>query len=87
MLPVVESHIKYKEPIFYDDEIAIHVYLFEKPNVRLKTYYKVFTNRSDKLHAFGKVILCFMDEQSRKPCRGPAVFLDRLSALKINKDG
>jgi acyl-CoA thioester hydrolase len=87
MLPVVETHIKYKAPLFYDDKIDIHVFLFERPAVKLETYYKLYTNREDILHAIGKVSLCFMNEKSRKPCRAPKIFLDRLSAsVKDNKN-
>jgi acyl-CoA thioester hydrolase len=86
MLPVVESHIKYKAPLFYDDQIKIHVYLFEKPVVRMETYYKMFTPRLETLHAAGKVSLCFVNERSRKPCRAPKIFLNQLSAfIKNNK--
>lgn len=79
MLPVVESHIQYKAPLFYDDEISITVHLYEKPAVKLETWYEMYTVRSGKLHAIGKVILCFMKETSRKPCRAPKAFLDQLS--------
>lgn len=80
MLPVVESHIKYKAPLFYDDQITIHVYLFDEPSVKLETYYKIYTHRGSKVHATGKVVLCFMNEKRRKPCRAPKIFLDQLSA-------
>jgi acyl-CoA thioester hydrolase len=79
MLPVVETHIKYKAPLFYDDEIIIRVHLFEKPVVKLETWYEMYTARSQKVHATGQVILCFMKEASRKPCRAPKLFLERLS--------
>lgn len=78
MLPVVESHVKYKAPLFYDDEITIQIQLFDMPAVKLETYYKMFTHRSDQLHAAGKVALCFMDGMTRKPCRAPESFLSRL---------
>lgn len=79
MLPVVESHVKYKAPLFYDDEILIKVQLFGMPTVKLETYYEMFTKRSDHLHAIGKVDLCFMNESTRKPCRAPEEFINCLS--------
>lgn len=78
ILPVVEANIKYKAPLFYDDLISIHVYLFDQPAVKLETYYKMFTRRKDKLHAEGKVTLCFMNEKKRKPCRAPKAFTENL---------
>jgi acyl-CoA thioester hydrolase len=80
MLPVVESHIEYKSPLFYDDQIFIHVYMFEVPSVKLKTYYEMYSTRSDQLHASGKVTLCFMDEKNRRPCRAPQLFSDKFTA-------
>lgn len=79
MLPVVESHVKYKAPLFYDDEISINIQLFDIPTVKLGTYYQMFTKRSDHLHAIGKVVLCFMNEETRKPRRAPKAFTDCLS--------
>lgn len=84
MLPVVESHVKYKAPLFYDDEIVITIQLFEVPTVKLQTYYQMFTARSQKLHAIGKVVLCFMNEETRKPCRAPKTFINHLNAAVTN---
>lgn len=84
MLPVVESHVKYKAPLFYDDEILIKIQLFDIPTVKLETYYQMFTARSNRLHAIGKVVLCFMREDSRKPCRAPEAFINCLSEVIKN---
>jgi acyl-CoA thioester hydrolase len=43
--------------------------------VKLETYYKMYTQRGEGLHATGKVSLCFMNEENRKPCRAPNHFL------------
>lgn len=80
MLPVVESHVKYKAPLLYDDRMRIEVSLYDMPAVKLETYYELRTRRTGKLHALGKVALCFMSEESRKPCRAPREFLDALAA-------
>lgn len=85
MLPVVESQIKYKAPLFYDDEISIEVLLFDIPTVKLVTYYRMYTTRSEMLHAYGKVILCFMSEDTRKPRRAPENFAQQLSAVIDSK--
>jgi len=81
MLPVVESHVKYKAPLFYDDQIEINIHVFDIPMVKLETYYEMFTARSDQLHAVGKVVLCFMNEENRKPCRAPKPFINCLSSV------
>lgn len=81
MLPVVESTIKYKAPLFYDDLITIDVCLFEQPGVKLKTWYEIFTKRQEKPHAIGKVILCFVDTERRRPCSAPDVFMNKLAEI------
>lgn len=80
MLPVIHTEIDYKAPVYYDELMRIEVLLFEVPAVRLKTYYKVFTDRREKPHVRGEVSLCFMKEDTRKPCRAPNKFIDSLKA-------
>ena len=82
MLPVVHTEVDYKAPIYYDELMNIKVHLFTVPAVKLETYYEIYTDRSEKPHALGKVTLCFMKEENRKPCRAPENFLDSLSAVK-----
>jgi acyl-CoA thioester hydrolase len=81
MLPVIHTSVDYKAPIYYDELMSIKVVLFEIPSVRLHTYYKVFTERQEKPHVLGKVELCFMKEETRKPCRAPIEFVDNLSSV------
>ena len=78
MLPVVNARIDYKAPIYYDELFHVSVMLYDIPTVRLETFYEVRTERSDTPHAVGKVTLCFMKEQNRKPCRAPKQFVDGL---------
>lgn len=75
MLPVIYAQISYKQPMFYDDEIEIEVLIFKKPKIKLETFYKIRTSRSEFPLATGQVNLCFVMEDSRKPCEGPAYFL------------
>lgn len=83
MLPVVHTEVNYNAPVFYDELMKIRVKLFDIPTVRLRTFYEVFTERSEQPHIVGNVDLCFMDEQTRKPCRAPEDFIDNLTS-KIN---
>ncbi|WP_246068391.1 acyl-CoA thioesterase [Fodinibius sediminis] len=80
MLPVVHTEVDYKAPVFYDERMKIEVTLYDLPSVKLETYYRVFTNRQDAPHILGKVVLCFMNEENRKPCRAPADFINSLSS-------
>ena len=85
MLPVVHTEVDYKAPVFYDELMKINVKLYEIPNVRLRTFYEVLTGRKEQPHILGNVDLCFMDEETRKPCRAPADFIENLTS-NINLD-
>ncbi len=85
MLPVVHTEVDYKAPVFYDELMKINVKLYEIPNVRLRTFYEVLTDRKEQPHILGNVDLCFMDEETRKPCRAPADFIENLIS-NINLD-
>ncbi|MEX2604290.1 MAG: thioesterase family protein [Gracilimonas sp.] len=76
MLPVIHSEIEYKAPILYDEEMFVKVMVFDVPAVRLQTFYEVTTPDSDSIHVYGEVSLCFMDAETRKPCRAPKSFID-----------
>ncbi len=78
MLPVVQTHVDYKAPIYYDELMHIQVYLYSIPTVKLETFYEIYTDRQTEPHALGKVILCFMKEKNRKPCRAPKQFIEGL---------
>lgn len=78
MLPVVQAQIDYKAPIYYDELMEVRVHLYRMPAVKLETWYEIATGRHDKPHAVGKVTLCFMQEDTRKPCRAPDRFLNGL---------
>lgn len=75
MLPVIYAQTSYKKPVFYDEKLEIDVLIYKKPKIKLETFYKIRTSRSESPHATGQVNLCFIMEDTRKPCEGPAYFL------------
>ena len=75
MLPVIRAEVDFRSPVFYDEEMVIKVMVFEKPSVRLETWYQVIIPEREKICVEGRVILCFMNENTRKPCRAPEYFL------------
>jgi len=81
MLPVIHAEVDYHSPLFYDEELHIAVTVYDKPVVKLDTWYKIYTERSEIPHATGRVTLCFMDRVKRKPCRAPGYFLDRIEKI------
>lgn len=78
MLPVIHSELDYKIPILYDEEMFVKVMVYEVPKVRLQTFYEVTTPQSDAVHVYGEVSLCFMDADTRKPCRAPKSFVQSM---------
>ena len=79
MLPVIHSELEYKIPVHYDVEMEIKVMVFDIPQVRLQTFYEVLTPEQKTPHVLGEVSLCFMDSETRRPCRAPADFLDQIT--------
>lgn len=79
MLPVIRTEIEYKAPIVYDEKMRIKVMVFDVPSVRLQTFYEVTTENSDSVHIYGEVTLCFMDAESRRPCRAPESFINSIT--------
>lgn len=84
MLPVIHSELEFKVPVQYDEEMKIEVFVFDNPMVRLQTFYKVTTSGREQPHVIGEVTLCFMDAVTRKPCRAPKEFLDRIAMNSDN---
>ena len=78
MLPVIQTHVDYKSPIYYDELMHVDVYIYDLPLVKLETYYQIFTERNEKPHARGYVTLCFMNRKNRKPRRAPGTFIEGL---------
>lgn len=78
MLPVIYSQVVYKSPVFYDEEMRIETTIYEQPSVRLKTYYRVFTEKQKNPHVSGQVNLCFTDAVTRKPVKAPPYFLEMM---------
>ena len=78
MLPVVSMEIDYKQPVFYDEEMSIHVMVYKRPAIKLETFYGIHTTRQVKPHVKGRVTLCFVDSETRKPMKAPGAFLDAL---------
>lgn len=81
MLPVIHAELEYKSPVYYDEEITIRILVFDTPSVRLQTYYQVFVKERNQLCVLGKVSLCFMSSETRRPCRAPGYFLDSMDQL------
>lgn len=83
MLPVISAELEYKAPVFYDEEIGIHLELFEKPSVRLDTYYKVISVKTGQVKTLGRVVLVFTNSETRKPVRAPEYFVNAIDHARL----
>ncbi|MBO6536528.1 MAG: acyl-CoA thioesterase [Balneolaceae bacterium] len=79
MLPVIDAELSFKNPVQYDEPVHIKVLIYDKPGIRLITYYKVISQSTQKECVLGKVTLCFMSAESRRPIRAPQFFLDKMN--------
>jgi acyl-CoA thioester hydrolase len=74
-LPVLEAHIKYHRPAFYDDIIIIKSVLKEFPSLKIHIDYELIRKETNEVIAEGYTIHIFMNQKTRKPVRPPDFFL------------
>lgn len=77
MMPVLENHSYYHQPVRYDDLLDVQVSLAEMPSVRI-TFEYVFRQKAQLVHS-GKTVLVFMRADTKRPCRPPEELLTLLS--------
>lgn len=54
MLPVIDAELSFKNPVQYDEPVHIKVLIYDKPGIRLITYYKVISQSTQKECVLGK---------------------------------
>lgn len=86
MLPVVRTDVEYKCPVQYDQLMHIHMYIYDIPTVRLKTFYEVVIPQKDIISTLGRVDLCFIDARTRRPVRAPLKFIESLKTFSIHDE-
>lgn len=77
MMPVLENHSYYHQPVRYDDVLDIRVTLPEMPSVRITFEYAFHSQQQQLVHS-GKTVLAFMRAESKRPCRPPQAMLTLL---------
>ena len=75
MLPVVEAHLDYKNPAFYDDLLSMTAEVVQVKGCRIKMKCEVF-KESRQLICTGYTVHCFMSNETRKPVRCPDSLLE-----------
>lgn len=77
MLPVVHLEVDYKKSALYDQLLTIETEVLEKPSVKITFNHKIY-NEDHHLLVTGKVVLVFVDVESKKVKKAPR---DVLKAL------
>jgi acyl-CoA thioester hydrolase len=78
VLPVLDFHIKYIRPAYYDDMITIHTTIPKIPGARIFFEYEMY-NQEGVLLNKAETTLVFINRTTGKPCPAPQDFLDKIS--------
>lgn len=79
MMPVLELYTKYHQPAKYDELITIKTTIREKPGIRINFEYEI-NNEQGVLLNTGSTQLVFVDMKKNRPCRPPAIFMEKMAA-------
>ena len=74
LMPVIEYHIEYKKPAFYDDELILITTIKELPKLKITFYHECYRAKRELLNT-GYVSLVFLKKESKKPIPPPPWFL------------
>lgn len=77
MLPVVDFHIRYKKPAYYDDLLTIKTVIRNNPLTKIEFDYETYNEAGDQINT-AEVLLVFVDIQSGKPRKAPDYFIEKL---------
>ncbi len=83
-LPLTESRVFYKNPAFYDDLLDIKTILKLELKATVRFDYNIF--RSDTTIAKGYTVHVFMNRESRRPIKPPAIFREALASFEKKID-
>lgn len=82
MLPVHDVSMRFFAPAKYDDLLTVRIIMSELPGVKLTFDHEIY-NQDGALLNKGRVVLVFINSESRRACRAPREFVDLLAA-RIN---
>lgn len=75
-LPVLEAHVKYIVPAYYDELIIVKSFLKEYPTLKIHIEYKITRKNMADLIAEGFTLHAFIKKESKRLVRPPAFFID-----------
>jgi len=78
VMPVVEMHVRYLRTATYDDLLTVKTTIRELPeNYRVEFFQDVY-NEQGKLLAAGRVVLYFLEAQTKRKTNIPAALKEKL---------
>ena len=80
ILPVLEAHVTYKRPAFYDDVLVVTSTIAGIPTVRMRIDYEVHNKTTGMLLATGYTEHAFMNPATQSVTRVPKIFADAMDA-------
>lgn len=84
LMPVLEAHVWYRNPSFYDDLLDIETTFRWQPGPTIILHYRIL--RESTLIAEGHTVHCFMHAQTRKAVRPPKLFVDAVQNGSVDHD-
>lgn len=75
LIQVVRVDIRFHSPAFYDDELTVTARVHTTPSTRLVVENEVRRRGEDKVLASGRIDLCFVSSETKRPVRAPDYFV------------
>ena len=77
-MPVIETHVKYLSPAYYDEQLEIESKVEKLPLVKVHIDHTIKSKNRNAIIAEGYVELAFLDAKTGKPTRAPKFFIDAI---------
>lgn len=78
IMPIVEMHCKFLRPAHYDDLLTVKTMLKEWPASHRIEYHQEVYNEEGKLLTTGRVVLYFLDAQTKSKTTMPPLLQEKL---------
>ena len=85
MMPIVDIQIKFLRPAHYDDLLTIKTQLRELPTTHKIEFHHEVYNETQELLTIGKVVLYFIDINTKARTTMPKVMIEKLQPFFIEK--
>ena len=80
MMPIVDVHVKYRQPAYYDELLSVSVFVDELPMARMIFRYEI-RGEDGRDVASGTTTLGFIDSVTRRPQRAPEWLMEVLRSM------